>query len=129
MFASDRIGVMLRRSVLLKVSRVAILIRYLIMKSVVWVLEQPAGSLMPQHPRMQDIFADFTVWQCFLHMGAYGGISAKPTWLWSCHAWVCEMGARRLKAGTVFDVADGSAVLGSKNIGVIPIALAVPRKR
>eukprot|EP00969_Alexandrium_andersonii_P223168 9856956-Alexandrium_andersonii.AAC.1 len=51
------------------------------------VLEQPAGSLMPRHPRMEMMehlhSAGVVRWaRAHLWMGMYGGFSPKPTWLW-----------------------------------------------
>ena len=55
-----------------------------------WVLEQPASSLMIEHPRMQQLKAYFKDrWQeTGFCMGAYGHQTLKPTKLYSCDACV-----------------------------------------
>ena len=60
-----------------------LLIMYAISRCCVWVVEQPANSIMNFHPvfhMIRHLCATFT---CFTWMGAFGGVSPKPTRLWS----------------------------------------------
>jgi hypothetical protein len=49
------------------VSRVALLIRIATALNLDWVLETPLSSVMPYHPRLIDIFAQFVVFMVKLH--------------------------------------------------------------
>ena len=51
-------------------------------KAAVWLYEQPATSLLWQHPRMQSFCKLRNVYQAFMWMGSFGATSPKPTVLW-----------------------------------------------
>lgn len=65
------------------VSRMALIVWLLESKLVFWLYEQPATSIMWQHPRMQQLIRGLTVWRAHMYMGSYGAASPKPTHLWS----------------------------------------------
>lgn len=70
----------------LMVARVALMIRLLHSKGVVWVLEQPSSSLLMHHPRMQALLRDgIPVYKIMVWLGAYGGTSPKCTHLYCSH--------------------------------------------
>lgn len=48
-----------------------------------WILEQPQGSWMQQHPCFQHVLKALDVYRHRLAMGDYGAKSQKPTWLYS----------------------------------------------
>ena len=48
-----------------------------------WVLEQPKGSLMQEHPAFQQFMRRVQTFRYYLAMRDYGGPTQKPTWLYS----------------------------------------------
>ena len=48
-----------------------------------WVLEQPSGSLLQLHPRMQYIISRYDIKRSFWCMADFGAATLKPTWLYS----------------------------------------------
>ena len=48
-----------------------------------WLVEQPQGSWMQQHPCFQHVLRALNVYRYRLAMGDYGAKSQKPTWLYS----------------------------------------------
>ena len=50
---------------------------------VVWLLEQPRGSMMEIHPAFQYFLSRVSAWRHSLSMGDYGARTPKPTWLYS----------------------------------------------
>ena len=48
-----------------------------------WVLEQPVGSLMQEHPAMREFMRFVRTYRKHIYMGDYGGETKKPTWLYS----------------------------------------------
>ena len=65
------------------VSKLAVLLRIVSPLQALWVFEQPAGSLMQLHPRMQDIFKCMQVYRSSWRMSDFGGATQKPTWLYA----------------------------------------------
>ena len=65
------------------VSKLVLLLTVLEAKSSMWIVEQPAGSLMIHHPRWVWFLRRRKVFRVFLHMADFGGGSAKPTWIYS----------------------------------------------
>ena len=61
------------------VSRTIMILSLIIARGCVFVLEQPLGSIMPQHPRFQQFLADHVVWKVSLHM--------PPRPFCECFAW------------------------------------------
>ncbi|CAK9023459.1 unnamed protein product, partial [Durusdinium trenchii] len=48
-----------------------------------WILEQPKGSCMEDHPAFQYFMRQVTTFRHYMTMGEYGGPTQKPTWLYS----------------------------------------------
>ena len=48
-----------------------------------WILEQPRGSWMEEHPAFQEVLHMVHVFRHSLSMGRYGSKTEKPTWLYS----------------------------------------------
>ena len=48
-----------------------------------WLLEQPQGSWMEQHPCFQHVLKLLNVWRHRFAMESFGSPSEKPTWLYS----------------------------------------------
>jgi len=111
------------------VSRMVLLILFLCARCVAWLLEQPATSLMAQHPRMVMLkeLSERTVGLTGFHevhtsMGAFGAATKKPTRLYSSEEWVHEMRravprdfARDPKKQTV-KIAKGGKVTGGPDL-------------
>ena len=56
-----------------------------------WIVEQPTGSLLSDHPRFQQFIASVDVWSHTAHMGMFGSATRKPTWLFSNRPCVGEI--------------------------------------
>ena len=89
------------------VSRMVLLILFLSARFIAWILEQPASSLMAQHPRMRMLkelnahsgtagLSEFH--ETNTNMGAFGAATKKPTKLYSSEKWVAQL-SRSLPAG------------------------------
>ena len=52
-------------------------------KGVYWILEQPSGSLLEEHPLFQWLIRRIPVYRTSLQMKTYGHWADKPTWLYS----------------------------------------------
>lgn len=48
-----------------------------------WVVEQPKGSWMEEHPCFQDLLSRVNVFRHSIQMIDFGSKSSKPTWLYS----------------------------------------------
>lgn len=48
-----------------------------------WVLEQPKGSVMQDHPAMQFFIKQISCFRHYIAMEDYGAPTQKPTWLYS----------------------------------------------
>ena len=73
------------------VSRMCLILLVSCVRNVMYILEQPASSLMIMHPRLVyivDIFGGYTV---NTYMGAFGAPTLKPTKLLSNQKWVAEL--------------------------------------
>ena len=74
------------------VSRLVLLLFIYEARGAWWLLEQPVGSLMIHHPRLQEFLQrGFSVWRTTVRMGCFGGDSAKPLWIYSNRPWVREL--------------------------------------
>ena len=73
------------------VSRVALLCLLLTAKGVFWILEQPKGSLLEHHPRMQLLARRFNLWRCAFPMGNFNAESRKDTWCYSFHSCIMHL--------------------------------------
>ena len=49
------------------------------------MLEQPKNSLFEMHPMIQSVFSLAKCYRKSIHMRDFGGLTAKPTWLYSGH--------------------------------------------
>jgi len=107
------------------VSRMVLHLYMLVARGVWWILEQPATSLLEDHPRFQAFLRQHTVYRGTIRMGAFGADSEKPTWLYSNHPWIREIdmlcsrwwheGLGKVSLTTVLVRADGSrATTGEK---------------
>ena len=64
-----------------------------------YVVEQPAGSLLFCHPRMQRIIATTIVSKYKFRQCDFGAVSPKPTWLWSNRSFVRLLDDEKLESG------------------------------
>ena len=75
------------------VARTAVMILICYSKSVSWVLEQPARSLMTHHPAMVWVgkcvrsLLGLPWWNFSTYMGAFAGETVKPHTLYGCSPW------------------------------------------
>lgn len=81
----------------LMVARLCVLCRLMLGLGVVWVVEQPANSLMQFHPRWQELLRDVHVYRHHLYMSDFGGETAKPTWLYAPAAYLTDIDRHRLR--------------------------------
>ena len=61
-----------------------------------WVVEQPAGSLLMQHPRLQAVLKRFNIYVHKFAMHDFGHPATKPTWLYSNRKWIDGLNAFKL---------------------------------
>ena len=74
------------------VSRLVLLLYIAASNGVMFVVEQPKGSLLQYHPRFQQLMADMQLWRKFISMRAFGAHSSKGTWLYSNRMCVQDVG-------------------------------------
>ena len=81
------------------VSRCCLLILFLHARGVCWALEQPASTLLHLHPRFQALLRrrDIAVYRVYFHMGALGGSSEKPTYLFTSADWLSRFQSYKVK--------------------------------
>ncbi len=72
----------------LMVSRLVLLLHLLKAKGCMWVVEQPASSLLYLHTRFQDWLKHSDVFRIHMDMGAFGHPTQKPTHLYSSHEFI-----------------------------------------
>ena len=78
------------------VSRMAALLLWIHNSGRLWVLEQPASSLMALHPRMQHVRRCIRHWTSVMtYMGYFGAPSLKLTRLLSDHPLICRLHRKR----------------------------------
>ena len=65
------------------VARTVLLLAALRAVGAMFILEQPRGSLMERHPRVQWLFQKLAVFKESLRMSSYGASTEKGTWLYS----------------------------------------------
>jgi len=65
------------------VSRVCMLCWLAAARGLMWIIEQPSGSLMEHHPRFQDMIKHMEVHRIFVKMADFSAPSEKGTWLYS----------------------------------------------
>ena len=72
-------------------SRLALLLHVCEALCLFWVVEQPRGSLLFCHPRLQLVVRHFTVFKVCVHQFDFGAITEKATWLYSNRPWLGQM--------------------------------------
>ena len=77
------------------VARACILIILAASKGCFWVLEQPRGSLLQQHPGFQKVLQLLRVWRKHIKMGNFGAATEKGTWLYSGY-WIQSIPKERI---------------------------------
>lgn len=70
------------------VSKLMLLAFIWISKGVFFVIEQPKGSLMDQHPRFQAFLRKFKIYRKYIAMADFGGETTKGSWLYSAHKFI-----------------------------------------
>lgn len=73
------------------VARCALVCLLLSAKGCFWLLEQPSGSLLEQHPRMQWLIKSLKLWRVYIRMGDFGAETGKPTWVYSAHKEILDL--------------------------------------
>jgi hypothetical protein len=61
------------------VARMCALLYFAHSQGIAFIVEQPSSSLMNRHPTFARLLELLSAQTCFLHMGAYGAMSLKPT--------------------------------------------------
>jgi hypothetical protein len=67
----------------IQVSRLVILCWMAMARGLMWVVEQPKGSLLEHHPRWQELTRRTKVFRWNVYMSAFGTQAPKATWLYS----------------------------------------------
>ena len=89
-----------------------------------WTVEQPRGSLLFYHPRLQHVLRKVQVFKVAVMQWDFGASSPKPTWLFSNRAWIADVAQHKILRQsftktvlvTTSTKADGSkAYQGNKN--------------
>eukprot|EP00959_Pyramimonas_sp_CCMP1952_P029723 623763-Pyramimonas_sp.AAC.1 len=73
------------------VSRLCLLMFIMYAKGVFFIIEQPANSLLEEHPKFKLFRKHFTLYRKSISMINYGGDSRKPTWLYSAHKEIMDL--------------------------------------
>ena len=73
------------------VSRVCLLALLAAAKGMLWLIEQPRGSMMQSHPRMQMLLRVGRVYRAHVCMRAFGASSQKPTWIYGNRDFIGEL--------------------------------------
>lgn len=66
-------------------------------KGIVWVIEQPQGSLFECHPRWQWLMQRLRIYKLFIWMQDFGHTCPKPTWLYCSKPWIGKILRFRLR--------------------------------
>ena len=74
------------------VSRCCLLLWLLEVKLAMWVLETPAGSVLPQYHHFQLILAHFTVYKVLVNLGNFGSDAPKTVQLYTNSPWLYAIG-------------------------------------
>jgi len=56
-----------------------------------WMLEQPCGSLLEYHPRLQQFLKEHKVYRTRVNLGDFGAASQKPVWLYSNFKFITKL--------------------------------------
>ena len=72
-------------------------------KGVLWLVEQPKGSIMAYHPLFQEFMAIIPTWRVAFAMKSFGGESEKPTWLYASHALAQDLLKFRMTMPSILD--------------------------
>lgn len=65
------------------VARCCLLILLAASRGIWWILEQPRGSLLEQHPAFQLLMRKIRIFRKHIRMSDFGGLTDKGTWLYS----------------------------------------------
>jgi len=76
------------------VTRVIVLLLIIHVRGGLFVIEQPASSLMHRHPRFQYLMSILSVFKAFVYMGSFGAPSEKPTHLYANDRCIHELEGR-----------------------------------
>lgn len=95
------------------VSNLVLALVLLTLKGVFWIVEQPAGSLLEEHPRWKELCRMVKVYRTHVWMSDYGAPSPKPSWLYSQMSWISEIRDFR-SDDTRGRALEGSAVMSTK---------------
>lgn len=82
------------------VARVCILILIAASKGCFWIVEQPRGSLLQEHPGFQKVLHLLRVWRKHIKMGNYGAATEKGTWLYS--GYLSQFSKKVFSLGSMF---------------------------
>ncbi len=74
--------------------RLALLLEILHLKNCRYIIEQPCSSCLWDYPALRDVLRRHRSGRCFLHMGAYGGTSLKPTTLMGTAPFLTQLARR-----------------------------------
>ena len=98
----------------------ALIVWVLEAKNILWVYEQPATSLLFEHPRMRGLIKARNIFRSFMHMGSFGAPTPKPTMLWGPDpavmqfalplpkkTWETELVTREVRDGRVWVTGNG----------------------
>ena len=84
--------------------QVALAIYLLHAKGIMWMLEQPASSVLVYHRRMQELLkVGIPMYRVHVWLGAFGGTSPKPTVLYSGHPFHSALSHKKLEPGQTFE--------------------------
>ena len=75
----------------LMTSRVILLIWLALSCHQCCVIEQPSSSLLSHHPRLQDLFMDYVIYEIRISLGHFGAPTKKPVVLWCTHEWLDKL--------------------------------------
>lgn len=67
----------------IQVCRLVILCFIAAARGLIFLVEQPRGSLLEFHPRWQQLVRHMKIWRLTLHMMDYGAPTEKATWIYS----------------------------------------------
>ena len=63
-------------------SRLCIILWIQLAKGVLWVVENPVGSMIEKYSRFQQIIRAFPIYKISVWQSDFGAATRKPTWLW-----------------------------------------------
>ena len=101
------------------VSRMVLILLYLVANSIIWTLEQPLSSIMFDHFRLCDLQARTKVYRTMAWLGSFGATSPKPIKIMPNNNCIYQLERRMphnmdkdLEHPVVYQSADGSVTGG-----------------